>query len=258
MIIYKQPIPRDKDVRLSFVVLAVSSLLVLLYPWTVIFALPITWDTLLRHGWIGRRYYEKEKSVYIGGRWPSEFWKFRRVFPDDGCGYPEPYYETDPVPSNLRYVKEWRNEVRRMPPNIQNLFPDLYMSETSVAGFVGGVPLYGVVDQVFRDKEGKYVIVDTKSHYGSQGPSASDMLQMSVYRAILVQKFGEEMVSKTAYVREVDTSIPIDYEIRDNSTWWSVTLLPTSLVAECARKLTKIRHTRPFKEEESANVQTAG
>ena len=145
-----------------------------------------------------------------------------------------------------------------MPPNIQNLFPDLYMSETSVAGFVGGVPLYGVVDQVFRDKEGKYVIVDTKSHYGSQGPSASDMLQMSVYRAILVQKFGEEMVSKTAYVREVDTSIPIDYEIRDNSTWWSVTLLPTSLVAECARKLTKIRHTRPFKEEESANVQTAG
>ena len=50
MIIYKQPIPRDKDVRLSFVVLAVSSLLVLLYPWTVIFALPITWDTLLRHG----------------------------------------------------------------------------------------------------------------------------------------------------------------------------------------------------------------
>ena len=241
MFVYKQQLPIDRDVWISFGVLAASSLLVVMFPWTVVFALPYTWHRLFKHGWIGRRFYEMEMPLYDGKRYPSELWTFNVYGLDNGCGYPKPYRES--VPSEYHYVASWRQEVFNMPKELQTLFPDLYMSETSVAGFVGGVPLYGVVDQVFRDKDGNYVIVDTKTRPGTRGPSSSDILQLSFYRAILVQKLGEENVSKKAYVRLVDSMESVG--VLGHSWWREVTLLPTLMVAECVQKLTKIRHTRP-------------
>lgn len=144
--------------------------------------------------------------------------------------------EYDPVVRDTG-IADWRREVQRMPEVFKSLNPKLVMSEANVAGYVGGVPFFGTVDQVFEGRNGSLYIVDTKTHAKPSAPRAEEILQLSVYRALLVQQYGEDRVSKEAFIRS----------IADNAdglpVYRRISLLSTELVEELAKKAKTVRST---------------
>lgn len=94
-------------------------------------------------------------------------------------------------------MPQW-SELEQMPRELQT--STLVMNEQSVS-VSKPVPLHGKIDQLFKTQNGYFILVDTKSRE-VDAVYSSDIIQLSVYRAILSQKYGSA-VSMYAYVRIV-------------------------------------------------------
>ena len=160
--------------------------------------------------------------------------RFGRFEYADKPGGLQGYAEYGPVASEAG-ITDWRKEVQRMPEEFKSLNPKVVMSETNIAGYVGDVPFFGTVDQVFEGKDGRLYIVDTKTHAKPTAPRAEEIVQLSVYRALLVQVYGEASVSEFAFIRSIadkTDGLPLYRRIR---------LLPPPLVEALAQKAKTLR-----------------
>lgn len=90
----------------------------------------------------------------------------------------------------------WRKE--NMPAELRNA--SIFLNEADIA-CSWPVPLHGRVDQVFKNRLGKLVPLDTKSRSKDE-IYKEDVIQLSVYRLILSQQFSEQ-VCDYGYVRLV-------------------------------------------------------
>ena len=213
------------ELVVKLVIFAVASALTCWHPAAGALALPIAFFALLPTSWA--RLHE------TGGELPFDI-RLGRFFAADEPGGLQGYAEYEPVAAAAGIVP-WRREVQRMPAEFQSINPKLVMSETNIAGEVAGVPFFGTVDQVFEGKDGRLYIVDTKTHAKPTAPRAEEILQLSVYRALLVQKYGEDAVSREAFIRSLadgTDGLPL---------YRRVTLLPVPLVEEMARELKAVR-----------------
>tara|TARA_B100001059_G_C17839759_1_gene591349 strand:+ start:9332 stop:9910 length:579 start_codon:yes stop_codon:yes gene_type:complete len=99
----------------------------------------------------------------------------------------------------LRAVYSWWNK-ENMPRNLRGSC--LFLNESELNTKIP-VALHGRVDQVFKTKSNVLITVDTKTR-SSFRVYKSDIIQLSVYRIILAQKYGAKFkVSNTGYIRIV-------------------------------------------------------
>ena len=220
-------------------VLFVASALILLWPATAALFLPAVCFFFLSER------QERLRADYTG-RLPIDL-RLGRFSCVEEPGGLHGYIEYAPVADKAGLL-DWRKEVQRMPEEFKSLHPKLVMSEENIAGEVGGVPLYGTVDQVFEGRDGRLYIVDTKTHAAPSAPRAEEIVQLSVYRALLALKYGEDRVSEEGFIRSIcegGDGLPI---------YRRVTLLPAALVAEMAQKT---KAARSFSNNESGKQQKA-
>lgn len=222
-----------------FFVLVVAAALILFWPPTAALVLPAVCFFFLAEG------HERLRVDYASNL-PVDLRlsRFSCVVEPGGL---HGYIEYAPVADKAGLL-DWRKEVQRMPEEFKSLHPKLVMSEENIAGEVGGVPLYGTVDQVFEGRDGRLYIVDTKTHAAPSAPRAEEIVQLSVYRALLALKYGEDRVSEEGFIRSI-------CEGGDGlSIYRRVTLLPAALVAEMAQKT---KAARSFSNNESGKQQKA-
>lgn len=95
------------------------------------------------------------------------------------------------------------------------------------------VPMHGRVDQLYETVNG-FVLVDTKRSYQFREVTESDIIQLSVYRTILLNK--GYAVSREAYIRNVTNGRRIRYI--------SIELYSSKYVVDLYQKYMKISKSK--------------